>query len=235
MRSGSSLRTTGVGVLKIVGIFTFSVLLLGALIFAPARRLDWPAGWLCLAVMVIGFSAVTAHVAKRTPSLIRRRARIGTGTPRWDLILVGILQLLFSAILVVGGLDGGRQRWSPLPLWLQAIGFVLMIAALVLIGWTMGENPHFESTVRIQSDRHHRVIATGPYRLVRHPGYAAAIVLLHGMALLLGSGWALVPALLATVGLVVRTALEDRFLKENLDGYELFTHRTQFRLVPGIW
>src|SRR5262245_53501001 len=100
--------------MKIVAIFIFSLLILGALIFVPAGRLDYTPGWTCLLVMVIGFSSVTAYVAKRTPSLIRRRMKPGAGTPAWDRVFVAILQLLFVAILVVGGLDAGRYAWTSL-------------------------------------------------------------------------------------------------------------------------
>jgi protein-S-isoprenylcysteine O-methyltransferase Ste14 len=221
--------------MKVITIFIFSVLILGALIFVPAGRLDYIPGWTCLAVMVIGFSAVTAYVAKRTPSLIRRRMKPGAGTPVWDRVFVVILQLLFVAILVVGGLDAGRYGWTSLPLWLQAAGFILMIAGLVLLGWAMGQNPHFESTVRIQADQNHRVIETGPYRIVRHPGYVAGISVFIGMALVLNSWWALLPAILSAVNLVARTSAEDRFLQQNLHGYRDFAKRTRYRLVPGIW
>jgi protein-S-isoprenylcysteine O-methyltransferase Ste14 len=221
--------------LTAAAIFVFSVALFAALIFLPAGRIDWTAGWLCLAVMTIGFSAVTAHVVARTPSLIRRRTKPGKGTPLWDLVLVPIFQLAFVAVLVVGGLDAGRHPGNAAPVWLQILGLAAMIAAMFLLGWAMGSNPHFEATVRIQSDQHHRVIDSGPYRIVRHPGYAAAIPLLSGMALVLGSFWALVPALIGNLGLIVRTVLEDRFLQERLDGYAAYARRTPYRLVPGVW
>lgn len=225
----------GVGAPAIVGIFVASVLLFAALIFLPAGRLDWPAGWLCLASMVIGFSGVTAHVALRTPSLIRRRAKPGAGTPVWDLLFVIFFQLAFVATLIVGGLDAGRHHWTSLSPWLQGVGLLLMTAAMFLLGWAMGSNPHFEATVRIQRDQEHRVIDRGPYRIVRHPGYAAGIPLLFGMALLLGSAWALVPALVGAIDLIVRTVLEDDYLVEHLDGYRAYTRRTAFRLIPGVW
>jgi protein-S-isoprenylcysteine O-methyltransferase Ste14 len=184
--------------------------------------------------MVIGFSGITAHVFRRTPSLIRRRARAGPGTPLWDRVLLALVQILFMAILIVGGLDA-RFGWTSLPLWLQSVGVTLMIVGVLLLGWAMGENPHFESSVRIQDDQHHRVIESGPYRIVRHPGYVAGILLMVGMALVLGSAWAVAPAILVTVDLVVRTLKEDRFLRANLEGYDDFSRRTRFRLVPGIW
>jgi len=221
--------------MKVTAIFLFSVLLLGAMIFIPAGRLDYTPGWICLSVMVIGFSAVTAYVAKRTPSLIRRRMRAGAGTPTWDRVFVITLQFLFVAILVVGGVDAGRYRSTSLPLWLQPAGIILMIAGILLFAWAMGQNPHFEATVRIQADQNHRVIESGPYRIVRHPGYVGGIVLSIGMALVLDSAWALLPAILSAANLVARTWAEDRFLHENLNGYREYAQRTRYRLVPGIW
>jgi protein-S-isoprenylcysteine O-methyltransferase Ste14 len=221
--------------MKVVAIFSFSVLVLGAMIFIPAGRLDYMPGWICLAVMVIGFSGVTAYVAKCTPSLIRRRMKAGAGTPVWDRVLVITLQLLFVAILVVGGLDAGRYRWTSLPLWLQVAGHILIVAGILLLAWAMGQNPHFEATVRIQADQNHRVIESGPYRIVRHPGYVAGIFLFIGMALVLNSAWALLPAFLSAANLVVRTWAEDRFLQENLNDYREFAKRTRYRLVPDVW
>jgi len=224
-----------VGPLTIAAILVLSILIFAALIFVPAGRIDWIAGWVCLGVMVIGFSAVTAHVAVRTPSLVRRRVKPGAGTPIWDLVLAPIFQLAFVAILVVGALDAGRHHWTSLPARLQGAGLIAMVASLFLLGWAMGCNPHFEATVRIQRDQGHRVIDSGPYRIVRHPGYTSAILLLFGMALVLGSAWALVPALIGVVAMIVRTSLEDRYLRERLDGYRDYCRRTRFRLIPGIW
>lgn len=221
--------------MKVAAIFIVSVLLLGAMIFVPAGRLDYVPGWICLSVMVIGFSAVSAYVAKRTPSLIQRRMKAGVGTPVWDRVFVIIVQFLFVAILVVGGLDAGRYRWTSLALSLEVTGLIFMVSGMFVLAWAMGQNPHFETTVRIQTDQNHRVIESGPYRIVRHPGYVGGIVLFVGMALVLDSAWALLPAFLSAANLVARTWAEDRFLQENLKGYREFTHRTRWRLMPGLW
>jgi protein-S-isoprenylcysteine O-methyltransferase Ste14 len=225
----------GVGAPIAIGVFVLFVLVFAGLIFVPAGRVDWTAGWRCLALMVIGFSATTVHVARRTPSLIRRRARPGAGTPRWDFFFVVLFQLAFVAVLVTAGLDAGRDPSRSLAPWLQWAGLALMALAMLALAWAMGSNPHFEATVRIQREEHHRVIDTGPYRIVRHPGYVAGILLVFGMALALGSVWALVPALVGAIGLAVRTACEDRFLIEHLDGYRAYTGRTRYRLIPGVW
>jgi protein-S-isoprenylcysteine O-methyltransferase Ste14 len=220
--------------MRLLALGVVGALILAALTFIPAGRLDWTAGWVCLLIMVIGFSAVTAHVMRKTPLLVRRRAKVGAGTPLWDRIVVTLFQLLFMAILIAGGLET-RLRGTSLLLGWQLLGVVLMIVSMLLLGWAMGQNPHFESTVRIQHDQQHRVIDTGPYRIVRHPGYVAAILLLLGIALVLGSRWALVPAVASAMLIVVRTAMEDHFLHDQLAGYREFAQRTRFRLLPGIW
>jgi len=138
--------------------------------------------------------------------------------------------------LVVAALDGGRYQWAPMPAQLWPVGAALFIAGHGLVTWSMRVNPYFEKTARIQKDRDQKVITTGPYCYVRHPGYIGTIV---GYALappiMLGSWWALLPALFATLSLIVRTALEDRMLQDELDGYAAYAARVRFRLVPYLW
>jgi protein-S-isoprenylcysteine O-methyltransferase Ste14 len=104
-----------------------------------------------------------------------------------------------------------------------------------LFMWAMGANAFFSEAVRIQEERGHTVVTDGPYRYVRHPGYVGAILALFATPLLLGSLWALIPAGLATIGYVVRTALEDKTLQEELDGYTEYAQQTRYRLLPGVW
>jgi protein-S-isoprenylcysteine O-methyltransferase Ste14 len=115
------------------------------------------------------------------------------------------------------------------------LGYTLLISGIVGLIWAQSVSKFFEPTVRIQTDRGHRVIDTGPYALVRHPGYVAACLLNLGIPLSLGSFWALVPAILLCLLLVVRTVLEDKTLWNELTGYEEYTHRVRYRLVPGVW
>ncbi len=115
------------------------------------------------------------------------------------------------------------------------VGLLLFLPGTLLFAWSMGVNPFFEKTVRIQSDRGHRVIDTGPYAVVRHPGYLGFSGWCLSTPLLLGSWWAFVPALLSVAGLLLRTVLEDRTLQRELEGYAAYAQRVRHRLLPGVW
>jgi protein-S-isoprenylcysteine O-methyltransferase Ste14 len=210
-------------------------LALFVLVFLPAGSIGWVPGWIFVAVLVLAFGASALVLARVNPVIYRARSRFQPGTKAWDKRLLLVMLPAMVAIIPVGALDAGRFHWSSVPLWAVFLGYAAMIAAIAVTGWAQAVNPFFEPGVRIQSERHQRVIDTGPYRFVRHPGYIAAILLFFGMAIALGSYWALVPALVATVLLVVRTSWEDRLLRTDLPGYADYAHRTRFRLFPGVW
>jgi protein-S-isoprenylcysteine O-methyltransferase Ste14 len=139
------------------------------------------------------------------------------------------------AEIPIATLDAGRMGWSAVPQWVVIVGYVLLIGGIAVTTWAQAVNPFFEPGVRIQKERAQQVITSGPYRVVRHPGYAAAIVMFVGIPLALASWWGLLPAALAIALLVVRTGLEDRLLQAELSGYSDYARRTRHRLVPGIW
>lgn len=208
---------------------------LGALLFLSAGRTNWFAGWLYLAIMTMNTVINYAYLQLRNPELITYRMRLGKGTKTWDKIWMGMFWPVFGSVYVVAGLDAGRFGWSAMPLWLWPVGFALFLPGTILLTWSMGVNPFFEKTVRIQTERGHRVIDTGPYRFIRHPGYTGFLGWILSAPLLLGSWWAFLPAILSAAFLVVRTALEDRTLREELPGYLEYADRTRFRLIPNVW
>lgn len=205
------------------------------LLFLPAGALDWRPGWLFVAVLVLGFGLSALILARVNPVIYRARSRFQPGTKGWDKSLLAVILPAMVAILPVGALDAGRLHWSEVPVWIMVAGYAGMLAGIALTAWAQAVNPFFEPGVRIQSERRHRVVDTGPYRLVRHPGYVAALLLFFGMALALGSLWALLPAAVASALLVVRTAWEDRLLRAELPGYAEYARRVHARLIPGIW
>ena len=140
------------------------------------------------------------------------------------------------ALYVVPGFDVVRYGWSEsLPLWIKVIAMIVHIPCFVLLGWVMRENTYLSQVVKIDEQRGHHVITTGPYALVRHPMYTVVIVLLFAVPTALGSRYALLLAVFLTVLLLVRTCLEDRTLHQELAGYAEYARQTRYRLVPGIW
>ena len=201
-----------------------------------AGRLDWWRGWAYLGLLCVVLGAAGFYVWRRDPELIRRRSRPGKGTPTWDMVVLGLFGAGYVGSVVVAALDAGRFGWSVPPALAWPVGAFMHVVGTAIYTWAMAVNTHFEKTVRIQHDRDHRVIDSGPYRLLRHPGYAgAALSFPLAAPLLLGSWWAFLPALLSVSALVVRTALEDRFLRRQLAGYEEYAARVRFRLIPGLW
>jgi protein-S-isoprenylcysteine O-methyltransferase Ste14 len=139
------------------------------------------------------------------------------------------------AIVPVAALDDGRFQWSRMSWWFVGLGYFLLTTAVAITAWAQAVNRFFEPGVRIQTERGHRVVQTGPYAIIRHPGYFAACLLFPGIALALGSWWALVPAGFATLLLLIRTEWEDRTLHAELAGYAAYAKRVRFRLIPGVW
>ncbi len=168
------------------------------------------------------------------PEVIKHRIFPGKGVETWDWVWAGVFMPAFIAIVVVAGYDI-QNGWAPLPPWVWPIGVVLFVLGGGLFLRAMAENPFFEKTVRIQSERGHHVIDTGPYRKVRHPGYVGLFAWILSIPLLLTSTWALLPTALAMISLLVRTVLEDRMLHRKLPGYAEYAAHVRSRLVPGVW
>jgi protein-S-isoprenylcysteine O-methyltransferase Ste14 len=206
-----------------------------ALVFLPAGRIDWIPGWIFIAVTGAAFSLSALLLARVNPVIYRARSRLQPGTEKWDLILLAILLPAMVVEVPLATLDAGRMGWSDVPLWVVLTGYVLLIGGIAVTSWAQAVNPFFEPGVRIQKERAQRVITSGPYRLVRHPGYTAAIAMFVGIPLALASWWALLPAALAIAPLVVRTSWEDRLLLTELSGYADYARRTRYRLLPGVW
>ena len=206
------------------------------LLFAGAGRFDWLRGWICVILFVINGVAVRSIAGHFNPSLIEaRRTWLHKDAKASDRILVMALVPLMLCQPLVAGLDAVRFHWSSIPFAFMYLGIALYVLAMGVITWAISINPFAESTVRIQSEREHRVITSGPYRAVRHPLYASMVVVFIAVSLILGSAWALALTGLVAVFLIVRTALEDRTLRRELPGYEEYSQRTRYRLLPGVW
>jgi len=210
-----------------------SVLLIGALLFLSAGRLDWVWAWLFLAGWLILLLA-SAIVMRKSPDLINERGRRAENIKGWDKVLMGIYSLVLFTVPVVAGLDAVRFEWSAMPLAWHVIGGVLSIPAMIMPLWALSANAYLSTMVRIQDDRGHRVVTTGPYRYVRHPMYVGTIFFGLSIPLFLGSWWTFIPCGLIVGIFIIRTALEDQTLREELPGYAEYAQRVRYRLLPGV-
>ncbi len=198
----------------------------------------WWQAWIYSLLVVT--AGIGGHIwaERRHPGLMAERQNIESirGAKAWDKVLAPLMALSIGfPLVIVAGLDH-RYGWSPeFPLWLVLLGFILISLGYAFAVWAFAENRFFSSVVRIQTDRGHVVCDSGPYRIVRHPGYAGNIPPLLGIVLALGSVWTLVPAAVALIIAVIRTALEDRTLQEELPGYRDYAQRVRYRLIPGLY
>jgi protein-S-isoprenylcysteine O-methyltransferase Ste14 len=213
----------------------FFLMLMAAILSPASGRVDWPMAWVLLGVLCVCLLLNLVVLVTKNPEVLAVRLQLEGGARQWDKVLSALLASLWVVALVVAGLDE-RFHWSPsLPgsLHLGALG--LLVAGDLLLLWAMVVNRFFSKMVRIQRERGHRVVSVGPYRYVRHPGYVGWILMSAAMPLILGSLWALVPVGVAVAGMVVRTALEDRMLRVELEGYNEYAGRVRSRLIPGVW
>lgn len=224
-------------VMKQMTVSTVLLAVMMAVFYASAGRTDIPRSWLLFGVTFVHFVGSTLALARYDPELLVQRLTVRReGSKAWDEVLMRAGNLTGMLLVpVVAGLDVGRYRWSSLGVYYALLGLVLMVASSILLNWAMIENPHFEPTVRIQEDRGHRVVSSGPYGFVRHPGYLSGILWMSAIPLIVGSLYAFVPVALYGALMVLRTHLEDRTLHEELAGYPEYAERVRYRLLPGIW
>lgn len=210
--------------------FTIPIVM-AVLLFPAAGRLDLPFFWLAV-LSPLPLSLIVGPRMDR--DLLKERTNPPPGGKDRHLRTIGA-PLMFAQ-LIIAGLDVGRFHWSDtVPLGLQIAGLLIFFAALALGAWAILTNRFFSPVVRIQSERGHHVITTGPYALVRHPGYASTFFSWPALSLALGSWWSLAPLAPMMTLVVRRLLIEDAFLKENLEGYQAYSERVRWRILPGVW
>lgn len=217
---------------QFIGFFVLFALAL----FLPAGTMAWLAGWIFLGLFFSFFLLTNLWLARHNPGLLQERTRLGTSDQQgWDKVLFPLLLVAPFAWLVFMSLDAVRFHWSPLPVWLQAAGAVILLCSFYLLFLTFRENSYLSTVVRVQADRGHTVVSTGPYHFVRHPMYAGMLVFMIGTSLLLGSGYGLVVGLIFILMVARRAVLEEHTLQEALPGYRAYMTQVKYRLVPYVW
>ncbi len=207
-----------------------------AMLLVAAGRIDWLWAWVFIGTQVVLLTGAFFVLVPGHAEVVAERSEIKAGTKGWDWIITLGLIIPSFALYVVAGLDD-RFGWSADALGPAArgLGLAVLVAAYLMLYWAMMSNRFFTTTVRIQKERGHQVVSSGPYAHVRHPGYAAMICATIATSVLLGSTWALIPAALYAALMVVRAALEDRTLRAELEGYADYAQRVHYRLLPGVW
>ncbi len=212
------------------------IVAMGALLFAPAGTLHWPAAWVFLATTAIFGVAGGLWLAKTDPALLAERMHpmMQNDQPAADkkfMVVFGFAALMWFVVI---GLDA-RYRASHIPFALQALGFLMLVLSAGFIMWVMRENSFAVPVVKLQTERGHRVISTGPYAFVRHPMYSGTVLFFIGAPLLLGSWWGVAIAPLFAVLFAIRSGIEEQTLIKGLPDYADYTERVRYRLIPGLW
>jgi protein-S-isoprenylcysteine O-methyltransferase Ste14 len=205
----------------------------------PAGTWHWWEAWVMVALWTAFGLVMTPYLLRHDPELLAERMKLvplHKDQKVWDKVIMLLFFISGIALYIVPGFDVVRYEWSePLPVWMRIIAMVLHLPCFVMLGWVMRENTYLSQVVKIDKERAHQVVTTGPYALVRHPMYSIVIVLLFAVPVALGSRFALILAAFLTALLVVRTYLEDRTLHAELAGYPEYARHTLYRLIPGIW
>jgi protein-S-isoprenylcysteine O-methyltransferase Ste14 len=215
---------------QILGIVGMSMAL-----FWSAGRIDWWPAWAVIAVWLIWFTVMDIIILRFNPNLMAERLSPPKGAKTWDRAILSILRLAQLMRYILAGLDQ-RYGWTgDFPLAAQIAASTMCVLSIALFTWAMASNTFFSQIVRIQSDHGHAVANGGPYRYVRHPAYVGMILFELAISTLLASWWALVAGGLCAILLLLRTALEDRTLQNELTGYADYSRQVRYRLLPGIW
>ena len=217
-----------------LGLLAGYLVAMAAVLFGAAGTLAVPMFWAYLVLFTVLCLTASAVVYLLSPDLVKERVQPGEGEQ--DRVTVRALNLLMFVQLLLAGLDVGRLHWSATaPLALQILGLIGFAAGMGITTWAMLVNRFFSRAVRLQPDRGQQVVTSGPYRLVRHPGYSGGLLLLMSAGFALGSWIAMAPILLMLPLMVRRTLIEERMLARALPGYANYMQRVRSRIVPGVW
>ncbi|GAP16158.1 methyltransferase family protein [Levilinea saccharolytica] len=226
-----------VNILRTVIMLVLVLVVIPLLPILISGRWGWWQAWVMAAVFLLSFLVSRALAVRRTPDILKERANYDRheNTQPWDKWLSPLVAFGTVFILLAVGLEVRLQGPAGFSLPVEMLGLGLMLAGNMFASYAFVENAYFSGTVRIQEERGHKVISSGPYQWVRHPGYAGGLTANLGMPLLLNSVWAFIPVVLIGIALIIRTRLEDRFLQGNLPGYREYAQKVRYRLLPGIW
>lgn len=224
------------GVLRWAGQMLAMLIIFGLILFLAAGRLNWIGGWAFWGLNLVTQALSGIILIPLRPDMLVERSSSHENTKPWDRILAPLVSIVSPLVILVTAALDARFHWTqslPTAVWIGSL--VIAFICQIFVIWAMATNAFFATTVRIQSDRDQGVVSSGPYSLVRHPGYAGSVWFDLMLPLMLGSWWAYIPAILSLILIFVRTGLEDRTLQAELAGYRDYTQKVHYRLIPGIF
>lgn len=211
--------------------------LMGAVLFGAAGDFAWPQAWAFLAIFVVSSAGFGVWLQRRDPALLAARlsSPVQRGQPLWDKLFLLSAMLLWFGWLALMALDARRWQTTHMAVWLNVAGTALVVAGFLGVCRVFAENSFAAPVVRVQAERAQKVIDTGPYAIVRHPMYAAGLLYIAGIPLLLGSWFGVLAVPLFLLGLGARILGEERMLGRDLEGYDAYAARVRYRIIPGVW
>jgi len=231
--------------LGLISKFFMGFLIQFPILFLPAWTLKWTEGWVWIGLFLIYATALIVYLLKYDVELLKKRTTYKLPHQKWERYILFGFFVTIGLVWVIPGLDyqfhwskntsSGLMSWTNILWWVELLGIIGVVCALLIMYNVMKHNSFLANTVEIQGKETHKVITSGPYRVIRHPMYAAFIILMLSVPLLLGSYYALIPGLLTGVLFVFRTIFEDKMLHEELQGYPEYAQKTRCKLIPGIW
>jgi protein-S-isoprenylcysteine O-methyltransferase Ste14 len=219
---------------QLVASSTIGLVILGFILFYPAGTFDYWQAWVFIATFTTATIVPSLYLARTNPAALQRRMHAGPlaeGRTVQKFIIIGVVFGLF-AMIVLSAFDH-RFGWSSVPAVVCVIGGVLIVAGLTLATMAVIQNSYAAATVKVEYGQ--QLASTGLYKLVRHPMYAASVILMVGMPLALGSYWGLLVLILGLLVLVFRIRDEEKLLTQELAGYREYREHVRYRLMPNVW
>lgn len=205
----------------------------------PAGTWRWWEAWIIVGLWTVFGVVMTHYLLRHDPALLAERLKLvplHKEQKAWDKVIMLLFFIAGIGLYIIPGFDVVRYEWSePLPIWMKLLAMLVHLPCFVFLGWVMRENTYLSQVVKIDNERGHQVVTSGPYALVRHPMYTVIIILLFAVPVALGSKFAVILAIFLMMLLIVRTYFEDRTLHAELEGYPDYAKQTRYRLIPGIW
>lgn len=227
-------KLTMVGINALTSPFRW-IIVTGIIYFIASGSIDILRAWAYIGVYIVGSLVGGILLVKKVPELLNQRGKIQEGTNKLDKIVI-LTYFLFTIVVtpLMAGLDY-RFGISTLPFSFLFIGIGLYFLSVIFSTWPMFHNPFFEGTVRIQKDRGHKVIESGPYSIVRHPGYLGMLIGSLPLPFAFGSLLSFAPVCIMISLVFIRTYHEDKVLQSELEGYKKYVQKVKYRLIPLVW